>query len=395
MPKRALTAAAVERIKPPVTGQIEYFDKGWPGLSLRLSYGGQKAWGFYYRINGRLRRMSLGTFPAMSLGEARDAWRQARQDVAKGIDPGLARKPERTADAFDDVVAQWLREDQAKNKASTFYQTSRIVQHDIMPAWSGRRLDQITRRDIRELVKDIATRAPIKARRVHAHLHRLFAWCVAEDILPASPMVGLPKPGSESSRERVLTDYELVAVWRGADQVPPFGQVVRLLLLTGARLSEIGELKWSELEGDNIRLNGERTKNGKPHLIPLSAPARALLDSLPRIAGSDYVFTVDGKRPVSGWSRAKAKIDAAAETTAWRVHDIRRTVATGMQRLGVTLQTVESVLGHVSGSRAGIVGIYQLHDFADEKRAALEAWGARVTDLVEGRKPGVVVPLRA
>ena len=171
------------------------------------------------------------------------------------------------------------------------------------------------------------------------------------------------------------------------------GTVTRLLILTGARREEITQLTWSEAgDLDAIRLEGSRTKTGAPHIIPLSAPARGLLDSVPRIAGSDFVFTTSGKKPIAGWSRAKILLDAGSGVTGWRIHDLRRTAATGMQKLGITLQVVESlVLGHTSGSRGGIVGVYQRHDYAKEKRGALEAWGAHVVALVEGQTPGKVV----
>ena len=146
--------------------------------------------------------------------------------------------------------------------------------------------------------------------------------------------------------------------------------------------------------GDTISLPGERTKTGEAHLIPLSAPAMALLRGVPR-NGSDFVFSADGKKPVNGWSRAKRRLDAATGVNQpWVIHDIRRTVANGCQKLGVTLQTVEAILGHTGGSRGGIVKVYQTHDYAAEKRAALEAWGAHVAALVEGGNPGKVLPMR-
>jgi integrase len=163
--------------------------------------------------------------------------------------------------------------------------------------------------------------------------------------------------------------------------------------LTGARREEIGQLRWSELDADSasINLRGARTKNAQPHTIPLSTVMSSLLNDVPRIGVSDYVFTTNGKTPVSGWSRVKDRLDQVALIDPWRLHDLRRTVATGMQKLGVGLQVIEAVLGHVSGSRAGVVGVYQRHSFDAEKRAALEAWGAHVIALVEGRKPGKVM----
>ena len=164
----------------------------------------------------------------------------------------------------------------------------------------------------------------------------------------------------------------------------PFGDIIRLLILTGARRNEIGSLRWSEINGDVASLKGERTKNGEPHNIPLSKGAAIVLQRVPRIANSERVFTTNGKTSVSGWSRAKRKLDELSKVKDWRIHDLRRTVATGLQRLGVNLQTIEAVLGHTSGSRSGVVGVYQRHSFDAEKRAALDAWGAHVLALTNG-----------
>ena len=188
-------------------------------------------------------------------------------------------------------------------------------------------------------------------------------------------MAGMERPGTEASRDRVLSDDELAEVWNAAGELPSFGPLVKLLILTGARREEIGQLKWSEIAGDTIKLSNGRTKTGVPQTIPLSPQARELLAGIRRIAGSDYVFTTDGVKPVSAWSRAKARLDEACGVADWRIHDLRRTVATGLQRLGFNLQTIEAVLGHTSGSRSGVVGVYQRHSFDTEKRAALEAWG--------------------
>jgi integrase len=187
-----------------------------------------------------------------------------------------------------------------------------------------------------------------------------------------------------------------MAVWNTAKELGwPYGPAVQLLILTGARREEIGQLRWSEILEDSIKLNGSRTKNGEPHDVPLSLPALALLEQVPRIAGSDFVFTATGKTPITAWAWAKAKLDGLSQVTSWRTHDLRRTAATGLQKLGTPLQVTEAILGHTAGSRAGIVGIYQRHNYANEKRAALEAWGAHVMALVEGREPGKVVPIKA
>lgn len=334
--------------------------------------------------------MSLGSYPAMGLAQARAAWREARENAAMGRDPGLARRRDKPAVAFASVAEEWLKRDQSKNRS--FGEVKRIIDREVMPAWDHRGVDEIDRRDLLDLIDDIADRgAVIMARRVQTHLHRFFKWCVGRGIIEINPVADLPKPGSETRRNRVLSDEELIAVWRGTETLGwPFGTTIRLLLLTGARREEIGQLRWSEINFDRaeINLKGERTKNAEPHNIPLSAPAKEMLARSPRIGSSDYVFTTNGRTPISGWSRAKAQLDLCESIAPWRIHDLRRTVATGMQRVGVGLQVVEAILGHVAGSRAGVVGIYQRHSYDAEKRAALEAWGGHVVELIERCAPG-------
>ena len=392
MVKRSLTDAAVMRLKPPAEGQIDIFDQGYPGFAIRISYGGGKTFVYFYKLGGRLRRMSLGRYPSTSLADAREAWRKARQDAQKGRDPSTARNREGGATDFGNVFEEWLKRDQAGNR--TVDAVRRLIEKDAMPAWAHRQVVDLDRRDVLDVIDAVVDRgSPVTARRLHSHLHRFFRWCVGRGILDANPMADLPKPGNETKRERVLTDDELLAVWNAAEKLGwPFGPITQLLMLTGARRSEIGRLQWSEISGGQICLSGERTKNGESHNIALSSPASAIIEKLPRIDKSALVFTTTGRTPVSGWSNAKTSLDELS--APWTLHDLRRTVATGLQKLGVSLQVIEAVLGHVSGSRAGVVGIYQRHQFLDEARAALEAWGAHIVAIVEGGKPGKVLPLR-
>ena len=385
MPTRALTAAAVARIKPPTQGQADYFDKGYPGLALRVSYGGSKSWVHFYRQYGKLRRLTLGRWPSMDLAGARDAWRAARKLVEAGENPARARPA--IADSFGAVALEWLKRDQAQNRSLANVRA--IMERYPLPAWDARPINTIGRRDVIELIDSVADRGYLTmAHRLHSHLHRLFRWAVGRDILEANPMADLPRQGETVKRDRVLTDTELALVWKASDDWL-FGPLFQLLILTGARRDEIGALRWAEIRGDRIELEGSRTKNGQPHNIPLSAQAAALLETVPRVANSEFVFTTTGRTPVSGWSKAKAILDVAARDLnkhkalpPWRLHDLRRTVATGLQRLGVNLQVIEAILGHISGSRAGVVGIYQRHQFDAEKRQALDAWARHVAGIV-------------
>jgi integrase len=226
---------------------------------------------------------------------------------------------------------------------------------------------------------------------------KFFNWLVARDALAFSPVTGIEKPHQEEVRERTLTDAELRRLWLACEDSEPFGQALRVLILTGARRNEISQMRRSELdEGGTWTLPRERSKNHRPHKLVLPSQARAIIAAMPVIAGCDFVFTADGKRPVTGWDKAKVRISAKAGIAAesWRLHDARRTCASGMQKLGVSVPVIEKALNHVSGTFRGIVGVYQTHDYADEVRIALQKWADRVEEIVGG-KPAKVVKLRA
>ncbi|MGD9922440.1 MAG: tyrosine-type recombinase/integrase [Pseudorhodoplanes sp.] len=402
MPKLKMTTASIERLKPPPHGQCDYFDPAFPALALRLSASGVRSWTYFGRVHGRLKRITLGRYPAMSLRAARLKAGEAADSMQLGVNPTAEKRAARRAphDDFATVADDWLKRDQSQNR--TRHEVARAIDRDVKPAWKDRPIGSIKRRDVLEVVDAIADRgAPIYARRVHAHLHRLFRWAVGRGIIEANPVADLPKPAAAAARDRVLSDHELVHVWNAAGLLEyPFGPLLRLLILTGARRDEIGSLRWSEIHGDSIKLSGERTKVGVPHTIPLSVAAQDIIAALPRIADTNFVFTTTGTSPVSGWSKAKTLLDAAIAAAnqgtplpGWRLHDLRRTLATGLQRLGIGLQVIERILGHVAGSRAGIVGVYQRHSFDDEARQALDAWARRVDALVSG-KAANVLPMR-
>jgi integrase len=392
---KALTVEGIKAMKRAKIGeQYDIFDQGYPGLHIRVGRR-NKTFCTYYRLDKKLCRVKLGIFPAMTLAQAREAWRKVREDVAAGLQP--VTKPIRTPApapvlTFKRVFEDWMARDQADNRSARAVRKN--MENEFLPLWADRAFKEIARSEIRDAIDKIADRGVVAmARRSHARLRRLFTWAVSRDIIAVNPMTGLEAPGSETERDRVLTDPELVAVWNAAGELGyPMGPAIQLLILTGARREEIGKLRWSEIDDGVIKLKGERTKNGEPHDIPLSSSARSLLANLPRFAESDFVFTYDGRRPVHSWPLAKQKIDAVVRIEAWRLHDLRRTTATNLQKLGVSLQVTESVLGHVSGSRAGVIGIYQRHQYAAEKSSALEAWAAYVDALAAGKTPGDVVP---
>ncbi len=379
--------------------QQEIADSLLPGLYLRIMPSGVKSWAVRYRINGKQRRLSLGKYPAISLATARDLARQAMKETAKGTDV-QALKAEKRKAGVDTVqgAAQDFIERHAKVHNKTWQETERIINKYMVPAWKGRRLEDIARKDVITLIDGIHARTPIMANRVLAHVRKFFNWCVGRDLIPHSPVAGVTPPAKERKRDRILTDAEIKTFWRACEiDGHPFGHAFRLLLATGQRRDEVLSMRWSEidLKAKVWELPGARTKNGKPHRIPIGPLALAILADCPRFKDRhdndvDLVFPAQGNydAPASGISKAKERIETAVlkalevdTVPRWTLHDLRRTFASGCRRAGVPLDVVEKLLNHVGGSFAGVVGVYQLHDYEAEKREAMKAWHALLNTI--------------
>jgi integrase len=259
---------------------------------------------------------------------------------------------------------------------------------------------EIKRPDVIEWLDAIVDRpAPIAANRALSWFKGLCNFAVERGIMEVSPIAGIKPPAAETARDRVLSDDELKAVWQAADALEPvYAGLVKLLILTGQRLREVSELEWKEIDLDARlwTLPGKRAKNGVEHTIPLSDLAAEILRGLPRIDGSGFVFTINGRHPIRGAHQAKCRIDSLGRPPIppWVLHDIRRTAASGMARLGINLPVIEKLLNHVSGSFAGIVGVYQRHSFSDEKRSAMQTWSRFVEQLVTGNATANIIELR-
>jgi integrase len=379
-----------------------FFDEGQRGLVLRVSANGGKSYLCQYTFGGAKRRVPLG---ALTLAKARSAAASILGEVAKGLDPAGDRKAkaldakvkaERDTFTLAALVDQWLalgladRSESYRGEAVRAVRKAFSAQLDLPAA-------DLTRADVVRVLDEVtASGSPQMASRAAAYARAGFSWAMKRGALTASPFVNLPL-AAVVKRERVLTDDELRAIWQATAKPGTFNNIVRLLLLTGQREGEVAGMAWSELSDDLSTwvVPAARSKNNKESIVPLSAPSRSIIEGATRYEGNPLVFP--GEHGVyQGWGRAKDRLDAASGVSDWRLHDLRRTCATGLQKLGVRLEVTESVLSHVSGSRAGIVGIYQRHDWKDEKAAALAAWGARVEAIVEGREAGSnVVAMRA
>jgi integrase len=392
---KGLTTRAVEAAKAADERQ-EIADGYLRNLYLVVqAKTGAKSWAVRYRYHGQSRKLTLGSFPAIDLKAARELGAKALRTVAAGGDPArekvLARITE--PDTIEAVAAQFIeRHCQRVNRPKTIYETERLLNRHVLPRWRGRPIASIVRRDVLDVLDRVVDNgAPIEANRVLASVRKMFNWALSRDIIHASPCAGVKPPAAEQSRDRVLSDDELRNVWRASTAVGwPLGSIVQMLILTGQRRDEVGRMTWSEadLKARLWTLPRERVKTNQAHEVPLSDAAVAVLKAVPHIADSSFVFTTDGVTVFSGFSKSKRRLDALLpkDMPPWRLHDMRRTVASGLARLGTNLPVIEKVLNHTSGSFAGIVGVYQKHSFADEKRAALEAWGKHVISLVRGQQ---------
>jgi integrase len=400
MPK-ILTVRTVETVRP-TTKRREIPDGVVPGLYLVVQPqpSGTKSWALRYRVNGRSAKHTLGSAGVLELAATRAAARQALATIAAGGNPAANKRAARdNAPETFEVVAQRFIERYAKLHNKSWRDSERVLQREAVPRWRHRPINGIARADVVALIDSIVDRgAPSMANRTLTVLRRLFGWCAERGTLEASPCERVKDPTPETRRDRVHDDNELLAIWQAADTLGyPFGPIVRLLLLTGARRQEIAGMRWDELTADLSLwvLPGTRSKNKVRHEVPLSAPAREILAGLPRIG--EFVFTTTGTTPVSGFSRVKRRLDQTITPplAPWVLHDLRRSLASGMARLGVRLEVVEKVLNHVGGSFAGVAGVYQRYDFAKEKRTALETWGRHVLALTRRPRRSNVVKLPA
>lgn len=409
---KALTAASIDKMKSPEK-RVEIPDPALSGLYLVHQPSGAKSWAVRYRFGGKPRKATLGKWPLMGIKEARLAASNALAAVENGRDPGaekIATKRERAESADSNSVAT-LIEVFNRRHLSTLRSGADVyslLQKYVVSAWGERDARTIAKRDVIDLLDSILDAGKATtANRVRAHLSKFFGWLADRDVIDISPVLGVKPVARERKRDRVLSEDEVRWLWRACEDVgQPWGSFGQLLLLTGQRRGEVAKMTESEIDGDVWHLSADRTKNGRAHTVPLSDVAQAVLAGVERLKSrAGYILTTTGKTPVQGFQKGRLNIaqrmaQIASEERGERVeiehftwHDLRRTAATGMARLGIPVRVTEAVLNHVSGTGGGIVAVYQRHDYADEKRKALEAWGSFVMQLVKGGGGSNVVHL--
>jgi integrase len=418
--KKDLTDTFLRKWKPSSGDRKIRWDAQIPGFGIRPSGNGKKIFVLVKRFPGAKSPSprAIGEYGAITLEAARETAREWLALLKSGKDPGLELQRRRDEEARAERHAQ-----QAKAKADTesfayafelFVKrhlrnptkplrtaaaVEQAMRNCLLPVWEHRSLASITKNDVKHVINGIYDSGkPIAANRLLAYIKKFFKWCanhtvevngVVVSLLDDSPATSVEMPAEESERDRVLTAVEIRALWAACPHLGLYGHAVKLLLATAARRNEVSAMSWAEIAGSTWTLPSSRVKNKRKHFLPLSTRALAILEDLPP-SDSAYVF---GK-PLRAWSKNKKRLDRLmlaelrklqgphGTLEPWRIHDLRRTAATNMERLKVALPVTEAVLNHMSGSKSGVAGIYQQHEYTDEKTDALELWGQELDRIV-------------
>lgn len=391
-----------------------FFDDEQRGLAVRVTAGGGKSYLAQYTFAGAKRRIPLGAVSAIKLKAAREAAQVILGEVAKGRDPAsdrkaatveIKRKTAEEAFTLDALLTQWAGSHLTGKRATYATEAVRALRYAFKDRLR-KPAAQLNDKAVARVLEGFASAGkPAMAASTMAYGRAAYGWAIGRRLIAHNPFADLSF-GHVVKRDRILTDEELRAVWEATAGPGAYNAIVRMLILTGQRREEVAGMTVDEISPDfsTWTLPASRSKNAKLHCVPLSSQAQEVLRKSPRFAKDDADkqgeagenhTKDDGKAALvfageegvfSGWSKSKARLDGRSGVEGWRLHDLRRTMATGLQKLGVRLEVTEAALNHKSGSRAGIVGVYQVHDWADEKRAALTAWGACVAAIVEKRE---------
>jgi integrase len=415
---KRLTDRSLKSLKPASPGsRYDVMDADVRGFGVRVSDKGKRTFILVGRYpgagKGHPTRRAIGEYPSLSLEDARKKARLWRQIIKDGRDPALVEKEEAEQRRLGDLKKQKntfgsVADDFIKLRVKgqrTAADTQRTIRRELIARWGHRPVTEITKADVIAAVEEIAERAPYMARNALGHIRTIFGWAIARDIygLEASPTDRL-KPavliGKKESRQRTLDDHELAALWHATAKMGyPFGDLYRLLLLTGARRDEWAGATWGEVDLDRrlLTIPPERFKSNATHLIPLSGAVCEILKALPRFQG-DYIFSCTfGARPVGNFAKAKERLDRLMAEELDKtpppfvIYDLRRTMRTKLASLRVSDLVAEMVIGH---GRKGIQRVYNQHSYEPEMREALELWAARLRSIVEP-PPENVVELKA
>ena len=391
-----LTDFALKKLPAPTgTERVEVWDGKVAGLGVRVSPLGTKSFVLVYRFKRRARRLTLGRYPTLSLGDARQLALEALRSLTHGSDPQQRKEANRSSVRFADVVERFLNTYSARHhRARTQKEVARVLRGEFIPKWGSRDIREINRAHVHAMLDAIISRgAPSAANHDLAVLRKFFNWCVDRSLIEHNPCTGLKKPTKEVSRDRVLCDDELRAIWIAAKQLGyPFGYIVHLLVLTAQRRAEVVSTRWKDIDMEQCAwsITREVAKTGRAHVVPLAPMTMDIIRRMPRLH-EHVLFPAVGNSTstFSGFSKSKRRLDDLSGVANWTLHDLRRTAATSMARLGVAPHVIERVLNHVSGRLGGVAGVYNRFGYLPEMRVALELWGEHVArSCVRGAEIG-------
>jgi integrase len=438
---KTLTSASVEKLKPNPRKRLWVRDGASQALYLVIQPSGHKSWAMMFRKKHRdgVERLFLGPLDLsgrrhdaepvigqhLTLVAARRLAARINSNRAVGVDVVGHHRAEKhrrrvalvesSASTFAAVAKAFIVE-HARPKTRGWVETAANLGFDsgmnlkpngLAARWADRDIKTIDASDLFSVIEEsrrigtpgIAPRqggpSDARARKQHAALSQMFSWAIRQRRIETNPVGSLAPPSVPKSRDRVLSRAEIKSFWGATDALKePFSSVLKLLLLSGARLNEIAQLRWDEVseDGTTLTISSDRVKNHRVFVLPVAPASQAIIADQPR--EGRYVFTTNGLVPIALGSKVKAQLDQAmADVPAWVVHDLRRTCATGMAEIGVAPHIIEACLNHISGHKAGVAGIYNRAAYAQEKRAAFELWASHLETLVTGR-PAKVVPIR-
>ncbi len=407
MPQIRFTTRKLANLPIPKAGQVDYFSDTEPGFAVRVSHGGAKTFFVKYVHAGKQRRMSLGQFPrvggdeerSQSLAAARREMLAIKADVAKGRDPAAERQAERraaiTAPTFKDLADEFLKRhaigrDPTEPHKRTWKEDQRII-NTYLKVWHRQKAESITRREVITLLDDIADRAPTMANRVLSCLRKVYNFGITKDRVTNNPAHQVPPPGgAERSRDRIYDAEEIRKLWVALDG--PTGDIYRLVLITGQRLGEVAGMTWNELDNATWTVPASRMKSKRVHIVPLSEMAIDVLRKVPRL-NDEFVFpSPKPGQPIRNLGKAAERVKEASGIADFRSHDLRRTCGTGITSLGFPRFIMDRCLGHLE---PGVGSRYDRHDYLQEKTAALDAWGAKLNEILTGEPmPENVVELQ-
>jgi integrase len=389
MPSVRLTKSAIDTL-PALPRDNIYWDSGLPGFGVKVTPKGRKVFIALYRTGGagsRLRKYTIGPYGRITLAMARGQAQKIFAARVDGRDPAAEKQEAKrrlVADRLVDLVEAYIVEHASRLR--TAKRIENRLRSDVLSVWGDKSIHEIKRRDVIDLIVGLSDRGTSVGRRALKDLKTFFGWCVGRGIIDFSPAQGVPNPGQVNQRDRVLTDAELADLILAARTMPmPFSGIFEMLALTGQRREEVTQMVWSEIDTETRTwcIPGCRTKNGKANLVHLSDPAWATIQRMPRT--HSIVFPTSGKRHFQAFNLAKRELCRRSDLSGWWLHDLRRTVVSGMARLGVPPHVADKVLNHQGGTISGVAAVYQRHEFLAERKDALEFWGEHVAKIVLSR----------